>query len=175
MDLGVFRRNRLGVWLWITAPLAAVLLVFAVSRYFCLRMEQKLLYRGSVTSLMPEMHRQHEAAQQIVDTFGERVSEEAEAVRVLRSRLNDIALRSGYVINSLSVEAPPGGMAGAAPCFCADVRGEGKLTSIVSLFENLQTPTGLVAVASLRMGADQAGSEPLYKSHFVLHWSFLTE
>jgi hypothetical protein len=175
MDLGIFRRSRLGVWLWVTAPLALLLLSFAISHYFCLRMARKMLYRSSVTLLMPEMHRQHEAAQSIVDSFGERVGSEAEAVRVLRSQLNDIALRSGFVINSLSVEAPPGGMAGSAPCFRADVRGEGKLTSVVALFEKLQTPTGLVAVESLRMGAEQAGSEPLYKSHFVLRWSFLTE
>jgi len=164
----------MGLWLWIVVPLVAILIAFAVSNYCCLRMERKLFYRSAVAELMPEMHQQYEAAKGILDTFGERVAGEASAVGVLRSRLNSAALESGFVINGLSIEAPKGGMGGAAPCFRADVRGEGKLMSVIGIFDRLQKPTGLVVIESLRMGADQARADPLYQSQFVLRWSFLT-
>lgn len=175
MDLGVFRRSRIGLWLWVSLPLLVVLLVFAISRRYCRGLERELLHRTEVAKLMPAMHRQHQAARRTVDAFGARVSDETDAVRELRNRLNDIALECGVVINSLSVEAPPGGMAGSVPCFRADVTGEGEMESLIGLFEKLQTPTGLVSVASLRMGVSMAGAKPLYRTEFVLRWSFLSK
>jgi len=170
MDLGVFRRSRVGLWAWLVLPAVLVAVMFGVTTLYLSSISRRLDRRKEFLENLPEIQRALGVTQEVLSGFDTALRAPDGADPELRALLNATAVEVGFTINSLSTEDLATGNSIDKGGVKAKVQGVANMGAIVALFNELQQPAKTFVVDSLSIGTLRIEEEPLYNVVFVLHW-----
>jgi hypothetical protein len=160
MDLGLFRRRRIGFWLWIVCPLlAAASIHFSVFLY-CQRMAGMLQEQKAMAALLPDMAGALDNANSIVDEFPAIRATAAEARSALTTRISELSLQHNFLANNVRIKSLTA--AGPVQKLEVSIEGEGQMLAIMKFVNDLQTPESLMALVRANIRVNAFFPTPVY-------------
>lgn len=161
MDLGMFRPGKKGFLLWVIGPLVAMIAVSLPVALYTRHMRRECDRRQALLRQIPEMNRQVDRARAnlrsvIVKPTGGSADDGAAEVS---QRIYRAAQEHGFAIRSLT--AAKGEATGGLMALTVSVQGDGALSDIIGMFDDLHAPQQLCAVNMVRLKAPRNGAEKL--------------
>lgn len=177
MDVAIFMSSKRRMWAWLTVPVALTMAVHISVRAYVAQATRALRQRSEMAMELPQMEARLKAVQAALEKFALPRRENLDTAELLKSRVTETARRSGFSINSLSVEQPADvstSARGSIPYMTMRIAGESPLAGVVRLVNEMQTTGGLVTVdiASLKMMG--LVTSPLYNTELTLRCYLIT-
>ncbi len=166
MDLGLFKRRRFGIWLWIICPwLVAAGIHYSVYLYNQ-RMAAMLQEQKAMAALLPEMTDSLRHADDVVNEFAGIRATAAEARSGLTTRISELAVEHGFVANQVRIKSLPA--SGPMQKLEVVIEGEGRLLSIMKLVNDLQASKLLVSLTQANLRISSFAPVPVYNCELGL-------
>ena len=169
MDLGIFLSSKKKKWCWALGPvLFLIIFYFSFSIYFK-SVNNSLKERKFFIESMPVMNQKISVARTILEDF-KADSTEADVIEMLNSRLNQMAQRANFTINSLSIGGKESKGSDKISIFNVVIKGNGLLSGVMDFFSETQSPERLFAVETTNIKAIRVTPEPFYNANFVFSY-----
>lgn len=168
MDLGFFKRSKMGFAVWIIAPAVLVAAVHYASRAYVERLEVELTRQTTMLGMVPGMKARFEAARAAICDCATDIPGGEDPVKVLGSALRVLASTNGLTVHGLSMNGLQEESGECVSVVQADLSGDGDLTCMVRLLDELPRASLLASMDSVRLTYLEGQSESVYSADFGL-------
>jgi hypothetical protein len=173
MDLGIFRRTRVGLSLWVFGLPVALVVLYYGTDFFSQYVSRKLEQRSAVMQLLPDAVRKLDEAQATLKATGARVQDEASATAEINTMLSRVADETEFTIVSLKVRRsetpPPPGLIVLA----VEVEGSGYIQALMEFLHAAQREEALLMVRTAKVQLTKSGDDPQYRTSLTMNYYFL--
>jgi hypothetical protein len=171
MDLGIYKRSRLLFWAWILTPLAAIAGLYLSVRLFSNTIHRTLDRHHAFVKLLPDLDSQITRAKTLLEQFEVTLDDNTATLDALHSALQEVAARTGFVIDAVSVK-PAGAEEhiGAITASTISIKGQGSLYATMSFCHRIQSDHRLLVMDTAELKLLQSVPLPTYRAEFkVIH------
>lgn len=192
MDLGGFRRSKIGFAAWIAVPAVLVVVIATVPSLLAHRMIHSFDESRRWMELIPEMQIRLKAVQKQMLLFSIPTAGQIDASEAVHTRINKAARQAGMVVDSLLVEpledAPAdsssldkagavaaGGAAKPLRIFRLTVVGEGPILALTKFLADMEIQSTLTAVETAALSLTRNRPEAYYTGTFVMRCYVVSE
>lgn len=168
MDLGVFVRSKTGLQLWLLAPVAVLALAAGGGAIYLRSGEKDILWRQDFLDTAPQLRAVLNNGLAIINNTYAVARNGGEARERLSATLNDTARRSGFTINTLSIDE----VAGAQKGLRAIVKGDGLLPGVMKFVDAVERPESLITVESFTLSSARPMANPIYTTDITFRYVY---
>ncbi len=167
MDAGFFLSNKKRILIWIFWPIFLIAVLCLFSSIYFNSLNNRTAIRKSNLELMPVIDKKISIAKTILAKY-EIASSTTDVKEMLNAQLNQLARRTGFAINSLSVEKiQQEAVEINIPVLKISVKGEGALSSIIGFFNAVHTSDKLFAVETSNIQMLNTEPSLAYSAEFI--------
>jgi hypothetical protein len=167
MSRGKVKTGQWELAICLATPPVVILAMFIFGFIFGRREERSLAQRASLMNLIPVLEQKAVSARNVLKPFV--VSGGARDMSAdLSLRVSDAALKYGFVIRSSNVEKQPGSDAGVWMDYKLSLTGEGTLTSLIGMLDNLSQPPYRFHAVQVSLKTMHLAAETMVSSDVVL-------
>jgi hypothetical protein len=166
MDLGIYKRNRFGIWSWILGPALLTALVHGTVGTWERCASADLRRQRTVLELMPAMQEKLELCGSTVRRFDGGAAGGGKGMDALSGDLGREAEQCGLDVVSLSI-TEVGGSEEHVACLQVAMKARGPLPSYIMFCNELHRPERLTSVDSMALTGSELGERPVYAGSLV--------
>ncbi|MBN3037929.1 MAG: hypothetical protein JW869_00765 [Candidatus Omnitrophica bacterium] len=161
--------NKRRLLLWIISPAVFLaIFYFLVSSYF--RSENTVLQeRKDFVKAVPVLEQKIALAQEVLDEY-KGITSEMDALEMLNSRFNQIAYKTEFTLNSLSVEKENRKDADKVSIFKVAIKGAGSLVSVIGFYNEIYELNDLFVIDMAKLRVLGAEAERSYEADFLFSY-----
>jgi len=163
MDLGMFHSGKKGFLLWLIGPPVVMTAILLPVALYSMHVKQDCAQRQAILQQIPEMNRQVGRAGETLRHFIAKPDGDGAAVAdgaaEVSQRIYRAAQKHGFAIRSLTAEKHDATAKSGLAAWTVSVQGDGALSDIVAMFDDLHVPEQLCAVNMVRLKTPRAGAE----------------
>jgi hypothetical protein len=165
MDLGMFNSGEKGFWPWLIGPPVVLIAILLPVSLFSMHIKRDCDERQAILRQIPEMNLHVSLARETLKHFIFRPDGDglavADGAAEVSQRIYRAAQKHGFAIRSLTADKNEATGKTGLTALTVSVQGDGALSDIVAMFDDLYAPEQLCAVSTVHLKEPRTGPDKL--------------
>jgi hypothetical protein len=168
MDLGVFRRTKWRLSMWILGPVALLAILFSSFNTFYRAAEKQIGHQTAVMNILPQMDRHLQAASNTIRrfTFGQTG---LRALNGVNTEITEAAQHAAVALNAINAQKSATNAFNELLSLQLTVKGDGNLQSITRFIQEIQHPFSLATTENVKLKTSSLAPDAAYTAELTLN------